>query len=192
MRVCYIENEDVKIRDFIKNPKKNGYRSIHLNILLDGSPLEVQIRTIDMHNNAEFGVSAHFHYKNIDFSEKDHRLINILKEKSMVEKPIDGSYIDYISVFTQTDQEIVIPKKSTLLDFTFSLHSDFAKHFDFAEINGVVIKDKGYLLKNGDQIKIIRTKKTTLEEKDVLYLFDKRNKKKFNLLIKEIKRSLIF
>jgi len=179
-----IENKDIKVRDFIKHPKENGYQSIHLNIILDGFPLEIQIRTIDMHNNAEFGVSAHFHYKNIEFSEKDNRLINILKDKTLIEKPKDISYVDYISVYTQTNQEIVIPKKSTLLDFAFSLHSDFAKYFDYAEINGKIIKDKSHLLKNGDKIKIIKSKKVTIKENDIDYLFNKRNKKKFNLILK--------
>jgi GTP pyrophosphokinase len=137
-----------------------------------------------MHNNAEFGVSAHFHYKNIEFSEKDNRLINILKDKTLIEKPKDISYVDYISVYTQTNQEIVIPKKSTLLDFAFSLHSDFAKYFDYAEINEKIIKDKSHLLKNGDKIKIIKSKKVTIKETDIDYLFNKRNKKKFNLILK--------
>ncbi len=184
-----IENKDVKIRDFIKYPKENGYQSIHLNIMLNGYPFEIQIRTIDMHNNAEFGVSAHFHYKNIEFSEKDSRLINFLKENNMLTKPKDVSYIDYIVVYTQTNQEMVIPKKSTLLDFAFILHTDFAKFYDYAEVNDKIIANKGHILKNGDKIKIVRSKKVTLKKEDGEVLFVKKNKKKFSLLLKSILKN---
>ena len=179
-----IDTDEITIRDFIKNPKPNGYKSIHLNIMLNNYPLEIQIRTIDMHNNAEFGVSAHFHYKNIDYSEKDSRLIDYLKQKTIVKKQKDKSYKDYIYVYTQTNEEIIIPKKSTLFDFAFILHSYFAKFFNYAEVNGEIITDKGHLLKNGDKIKIIKSKKPTIKKEDINYLFVIKNRKKFNFILK--------
>jgi GTP diphosphokinase / guanosine-3',5'-bis(diphosphate) 3'-diphosphatase len=178
-----IEDFNVTIRDYIKHPKKNGYQSIHLNIMLDKFPLEIQIRTIDMHNNAEFGISAHFHYKNIESSEKDTRLINYLKQKTIIEKPRDRNYKDYIFVYTQTNQEIMIPKKSTVLDFAFHLHTDFAKYFDFAKINDKIVTDKGYLLKNGDKIKIFRSKRETIKKQDCDNIFVHKNKKKLKLIL---------
>ena len=177
--------EEQKIRDFIKEPKENGYQSIHLNILLDNYPLEIQIRTVDMHNNAEFGVSAHFHYKNIESSEKDSRLINILKQKTMVEKSRDKGYNDYILVYTITNQEMLIPKKSTILDFAFYLHTDFAKYFSYAEVNGKVIKNKSHILKNGDKIKIVRENRMNLSKKDLNNLFVTKNRRKLTNLLKD-------
>lgn len=182
----FIENNNQLVRDYIKFPKKNGYQSIHLNIFIDNFPVEIQIRTVDMHNNAEFGVSAHFHYKNIETSEKDSRLIKYLKEKNLVEKVKDKSYKDYIIVYTQTNQEMFLPKKSTVLDFAFFLHTDFAKYFNHAQVNGEIIKDKGYVLKNGDKIKIIRSKESKINKDDINFLFVKNNKKKFNSIFKNL------
>jgi GTP diphosphokinase / guanosine-3',5'-bis(diphosphate) 3'-diphosphatase len=181
-----IENENKLVRDYIKHPKKNGYQSIHLNIYIDNYPVEIQIRTADMHNNAEFGVSAHFHYKNIESSQKDFRLIKYLKEKNIVEKIKDASYKDYVVIYSQTNEEFFIPKKATLLDFAFYLHTDFAKYFDHAQINGEIIKDKSYVLKNGDKIKIIRSKKISLNKEDINFIFVKNNRKKFNFILKEL------
>lgn len=178
-----IEDLKVTVRDFIKNPKKNGYQSIHLNILLDKYPLEIQIRTVDMHNNAEFGISAHFHYKNIESSEKDTRLINYLKQKTIIEKKREKNYSDYIFVYTQTNQEVVIPKKATVLDFAFYLHTDFAKFFDYAKINEKIVVDKGYLLKNGDKIQIVRSKMPTIKKDDFQNIFVNKNKKKLNYIL---------
>ncbi len=181
-----IENSSTKIRDFIKHPKENGYSSIHLNIILNDFPVEIQIRTIDMHNNAEFGVSAHFHYKNIEFSEKDKRLVTFLKKKTLLEKPKDKTYKDHVMVYTQTGESILVPKKSTIFDFAFYLHSDFAKFYDYAIINREIVVDKNYLLKNGDKIKIIRSKEITLKKEFLNFIFVKKNKKKFALLLKNI------
>ena len=180
-----------RITDLIKNPKKNGYQSIHLRLNIDNYPIEIQIRTAEMHNNAIYGVSSHFHYKNIsELSLKESKILEYLKSETSVSVNKSADYRDYITVFTATNQKIIIPKKATIFDFAFYLHTNFVKYFDYAIINDVVVKNKNHWLKNGDKITIIRSKKITLDVDDKKYLFVKKNKKQFNLVLNKIDKLL--
>lgn len=180
-----------RITDMIKNPKKNGYQSIHLRLNINGYPVEVQIRTAEMHNNAIYGVSSHFHYKNIsELSLKESKILDYLKSETSLSVNKSSDYKDYITVFTTTNQKIVVPKKATIFDFAFYLHTTFVMYFDYAIVNGVAIRNKNYLLKNGDEITIVRSRKITLEADDRKYLFVNKNKKQFNLVLNKVDRLL--
>jgi len=173
------------IRDFIKNPKENGYRSIHINIEINGLPVEIQIRTLEMHNAAEFGVAAHFFYKNVESTENDDKLIEYLKEKNIQNSELmDDNYKDFISVYTKDKAEIILPKKSTLLDFAYFLHTDIGTHFFYAIIDSNPVYNKDYLLKNGINIEIHLSKESTLDEDDDTLVFMKKNKKIIKRLLK--------
>ncbi|MDD3178114.1 MAG: TGS domain-containing protein [Candidatus ainarchaeum sp.] len=173
-----------KVNDFIKNPKENGYQSIHIRIEINNYPIEIQIRTIEMNNTAEFGIAAHFHYKHISskIDLKDKKLINFLKNKNNISKR-DKNYNDYISVFTPSREKIDIPKKSTILDFAFYLHSDFAKYFSYAIIDSEKIFNKNYLLKNYQTIKIIKSNKFSLCKQDIDNLFVDKNIRELKKLV---------
>lgn len=173
-----------QISDFIKNPKENGYQSLHIRVDLNGFPFEIQIRTVEMNNNAEFGVAAHFHYKEVSstIDSRDKKLINFLKSKNLIKKK-DKNYKDYITVFTPSKETYDIPKKSTLLDFAFIMHSDFAKYFSYAIVDSKKINNKNYLLKNYQTIKFYKSRNITLEKNDVNNLFLDKN-------IKELKKII--
>jgi (p)ppGpp synthase/HD superfamily hydrolase len=182
---------DNKIFDFIKYPKDNGYKSIHFKVEIIGYPVEIQIRTLEMDNNANYGVAAHFHYKQIPLVSQESKIKNYLKKKYKLSKQEnDSGYKDFIFVFTATNEKISIPKKSTLFDFAFTLHTSFAEKFNYALVNNKKVTDKGYRLKNADKIKIIRDNKITIEEKDIDFLFNKKNKKLFNSLLNKINKNI--
>ena len=137
-----------RFKDYIAIPKSNSYQSLHTGIMtFDGLPVEIQIRTNDMDELAEFGVAAHWFYKT---GQKDNpaqsrarRWVNTLMEvQKTVEDPQDfievvktGLVPNEIYVFTPRGDIIELPKESTPLDFAFAVHSDVGIHCKGCRIN---------------------------------------------------------
>lgn len=158
-----------RFKDFIANPKSNGYQSVHTTVVgQKGQLVEIQIRTTDMEETAEIGVAAHWVYKDgkslgIDQKVKWLReLLDILQNESADPKEfmellkID-LYNEEIFVFTPAGDLIQLPVGATPVDFAFQVHTQVGMHCMGAKINHSVVP-LNTKLKNGDMVEIITSK----------------------------------
>lgn len=156
--------------DYIAGPKDNFYQSLHTAVLYDdGKPLEVQIRTPEMDENAEFGIAAHWKYKEKGpHEEKYEQRINWLKKlmewRQDVEDAnefVDGMktdvFQDRVYVFTPRGDIIDLPSGSTPIDFAYQVHTEIGNRCRGAKINGKLVNLE-YTLKTGDQVEILAAK----------------------------------
>lgn len=167
--------------DYIANPKPNGYQSIHTVVLgPQGKALEIQIRTRQMHEDAELGVAAHWKYKEgtnkNSKSALEERINWLRKLLTWQEEMIDSSELleevrsqvfdDRVYVFTPQGDVIDLPNGSTPLDFAYHIHSDIGNRCIGAKVAGRIVPFT-YQLQMGDQIEII-TQKTPNPSRDWL------------------------
>ncbi|MDH2924372.1 GTP pyrophosphokinase [Nicoletella semolina] len=166
--------------DYIANPKSNGYQSLHTVVLgKENKPIEVQIRTQQMHDNAELGVAAHWKYKEgagsvrSGYEEKIGWLRKLLDwqkdiadSSDMVAEMRSQVFDDRVYVFTPKGDVIDLPKNATPLDFAYSIHSEIGHRCIGAKVGGRIVPFS-YLLQMGDQVEII-TQKTPNPSRDWL------------------------
>lgn len=158
-----------KFKDYIAIPKANGYQSLHTTLFSPfGAPLEVQIRTHEMHRIAEMGVAAHWLYKtgcNSELSEVQKRthqwLQNLLDIQAGSRDSVEflehikvDLYPDEVYVFTPKGNILALPRGATAIDFAYSVHTDIGNHCVAAKINGDYMP-LSTPLKNGDRVEII-------------------------------------
>jgi guanosine-3',5'-bis(diphosphate) 3'-pyrophosphohydrolase len=156
--------------DYIANPKPNGYQSLHTTVLCQGvTPLEVQIRTYEMHRVAEYGVASHWRYK--EGEKKDMRfeervgwlrqLVDWHRELSGAEEFLESVktdiFNDQVFVYTPKGEIKDLPAGATPLDFAYKIHSDLGNRCTGAKVNGRLVP-LNYTLKNGDVVEIMATK----------------------------------
>lgn len=154
-----------RFKDYIANPKANGYQSIHTTVYGPKGPIEFQIRTKEMHQVAEYGVAAHWAYKrggNATASQKELKWINNLIElqvdsgdaKTFVDSVKDDIFTERIYVFTPDGSVRELPKDSVPIDFAYEIHTKVGEKATGAKVNGrmVPLTTK---LKTGDQVEII-------------------------------------
>jgi (p)ppGpp synthase/HD superfamily hydrolase len=166
-----------KLKDYIANPKANGYQSIHT-IIYSRSincPVEVQVRTEEMHKLAEFGVAAHWKYKNLKEDKKFEKKISWLREVLQWEKEHKDNieflnllkydfFQNEIFVFTPKNDIIFLPEGSSVLDFAYGVHTEVGSKASKAKVNGAFTTiDK--ILKNGDIVEIITSPSVKPNEK---------------------------
>ena len=157
--------------DFIANPKPNGYQSLHTAVMCLGvTPLEVQIRTRQMHHINEYGVAAHWRYKegdkeSIHFEESIgwlRQLIDWHRELSGAEEFLESVktdiFIDQVFVFTPKGEIKDLPKGSTPLDFAYRIHTELGHHCVGAKVNGRLVP-LDYQLSNGEVVEIMTTRR---------------------------------
>ncbi|MDP9249592.1 MAG: RelA/SpoT family protein [bacterium] len=156
-----------RIKDYIAVPKPNSYRSIHTTIFTgSGGIAEIQIRTKEMHAEAEYGIAAHSSYKEQGLritkeKESKFKWIEELKEYNTQPEQPDkfirhlktDFFNDRIFVFTPKGDVIDMPESSTPIDFAYSVHSDIGNHAVSAKVNGKMCSLFG-TLKNGDIVEI--------------------------------------
>lgn len=183
-------------KDYIANPKDNGYQSIHTAIILDnGDPVEVQIRTFSMHTYAEYGFAAHWAYKEKKKVDESGVKINYIrsimdlhKEKSSDEL-LELMKTDVYSgkIFVQSPQGKILsfPEGSTPVDFAYAIHSNVGNTCVGAKINGRIVNLNAEM-NNGDTIEIITNPNTKGPSRDWLK-FVKTNgaKSKINTFFKK-------
>lgn len=158
--------------DYISHPKSNDYRSLHTAVIGPNSKeLEVQIRTFDMHEFAEFGVAAHWRYKeggksDTKYEEKISWLRQLLDWRESLTEPTKDSlssafktelFNDTIYVLTPQGRVLSLPNGATPIDFAYALHSDLGHRCRGAKIAGQIIP-LSTALKNGQRVEIITTK----------------------------------
>ncbi|MBB3101703.1 GTP diphosphokinase [Azomonas macrocytogenes] len=161
--------------DYIANPKENGYRSLHTAVIgPEGKVLEVQIRTHDMHEEAELGVCAHWRYKGADVSngpshyeEKISWLRQVLEWHEelgdiggLAEQLRVDIEPDRVYVFTPDGHAIDLPKGATPLDFAYRVHTEIGHGCRGAKVNGRIVP-LSYSLQTGEQVEIIASKQGT-------------------------------
>ncbi len=154
--------------DLIANPKGNGYQSLHTTVMCQGTtPIEVQIRTDEMHRTNEYGVAAHWSYKEerVDKSFDNkiawlRQLIEWHKELSseeFLESVKTDILIDRVFVFTPKGEIKDLPRGATPVDFAFRIHTDLGYRCIGAKVNGRLVPFS-HVLSNGDVVEIIPAK----------------------------------
>ncbi len=156
--------------DYIAVPKDNFYQSLHTAVYYDdGKPLEVQIRTTEMHQNAEYGIAAHWRYKEHAKSDAAfERRLEWLRQLMDWQKDVEdaGEFIESMKsdvfqervfVFTPRGDVIDLPIGSTPIDFAYTVHTEVGHRCRGAKVNGKMVP-LSYQLKTGDQVSVITTK----------------------------------
>ncbi|AEX84548.1 (p)ppGpp synthetase [Marinitoga sp. 1135] len=151
-----------RIKDYIAVPKSNGYRSIHTTVITNkGETLEIQIRDWEMHEESEYGLAAHWAYKQGVDAKKMYfvkRLMDLHKEiaqsafnMSEIEEELQAHEV---FVFTPKGEILHLPYGATPIDFAYAIHTNVGNHFAGAKVNGRIVPIS-YELQNGDIVEII-------------------------------------
>lgn len=162
-----------RFKDYIAMPKSNGYQSLHTTVIATkGLPLEIQIRTFKMHRTAEYGVAAHWKYKEAGKSvgaetKEDqkmswlHQLGDLQRELTDPREYIEALKVDIFSdevfVFTPKGDVLNLPAGSIPIDFAYRIHTDVGHRCIGAKVNGKIVPLE-YKLRNGDIVSIITNK----------------------------------
>jgi len=161
-----------QFKDYISTPKSNGYQSLHTAVLGPGQQrVEMQIRTHEMHDIAEYGLAAHWAYKQTGSAVKDGKqfrwireLLEILEKSSDAEEFLENTklemYQDQVFCFSPKGDILAFPRGATPVDFAYAVHSGVGDTCVGAKINGRIVPLRTKL-KNGDQVEIITSKTQT-------------------------------
>ncbi len=194
----YRPNMD-RLRDWISIPKANGYEALHTTVMSNtGEWVEIQIRSKRMDEIAEKGYAAHWKYKesmNIN-SQLDNWLDRI---KEMIESPDSDAlsfiddvkgyfFLDEISVFTPQGELRTLPANSSVLDFAYAIHSEIGDTCIGAKVDKK-LAPINYILKNGNQIEIITSRKQTPKEEWMNYVVTTRAKSNIKMAVREEKKK---
>ena len=159
-----------RFKDYVAMPKGNGYQSLHTTVIShSGEPVEVQIRTLEMHRTAEYGIAAHWHYKaggaqQVRFDERYSwlRLLmdwqkELLDAEAFVDTVKVDIFQDEVFVFTPKGDVRSLPAGSTTVDFAYRVHTDVGHRCIGAKVNSRMVP-LDYRLANGDIVEILTTK----------------------------------
>lgn len=171
-----------RFKDYIAVPKSNGYRSLHTTVMALGYPLEIQIRTFAMHKISEYGVAAHWKYKESGSSkpassDRDKK-ISWLRQMAKLQKEIKDPkeylqalkldfFSDEVFVFTPGRDLIVLPKGSNPIDFAYRIHTEVGHHCVGAKVNGRIVPLE-YKLQNGDFVEVVTNRSNNGPSRDWL------------------------
>lgn len=161
-----------RFKDYIAMPKPNMYRSLHTTLMgEEGTPFEMQIRTEEMHRTAEYGIAAHWKYKEgkteKGIQDKSEEKLTWLREILEWQRDMSDNrefmsalkgdldvYADQVYVFTPKGELLTLPQGSTPIDFAYQIHSGVGNKMVGAKVNGKIVTID-YVLKNGDRVEIL-------------------------------------
>ncbi len=156
-----------RIKDYIATPKANMYQSLHTTVVTNfGQPFEIQIRTFEMHRIAEFGIAAHWKYKekkteDSSFTERLSWIREVLDwegglkdSKEFMESLKTELYSNELLVFTPKGKVISLPKDATPIDFAYAIHSEIGNRCTGARVNGKIVP-LGSTLQTGDVVEVL-------------------------------------
>jgi len=165
--------------DYIANPKPNGYQSLHTAVMCEGAPLEVQVRTREMHRMAEYGVASHWGYKEgrkVSFQDRMvwlRQLLEWQREFSRAEELVDAVktdiFQDQVFVFTPKGEVKELPQGATPVDFAYRIHTELGQRCVGAKVNGRLVP-LNYTLKMGDTVEVLAAKRPRGPSRDWLNL----------------------
>jgi len=182
---------DLEMRDFVAQPKPNGYRSLHTKVVIDRRIVEVQIRTQRMHHEAEYGIASHWYYEYIKSNkvvtssqldegtyytptEQMHwvaQLNELMKEAMSGNELIADLSLDLfnerIFVFTPHGDVIDLPQGATPVDFAHAIHTKLGQYIQGAKVNGKLVP-LDYKLENGQVCEIVKSKNPRKPSRDWL------------------------
>jgi len=193
-----------RIKDYIAKPKSNNYQSIHTTVYgPGGQPFEIQIRTWEMHRIADFGVAAHWHYKQTTKDKNFDKMlapwITQLREWQLdlksAKEYVQAFKVDFLEsqvfVFTPKGDVFDLPQGSTPLDVAYRVHTDIGHHTVGAKVDGRMV-NLDYPLQNGDIVEIVTNKNSAGPSWDWLKLCHTSNAKhKIRAWFKKEKRDEI-
>lgn len=169
-----------RFKDYIAVPKSNGYRSLHTTVMVLGYPLEIQIRTFAMHQISEYGVAAHWKYKEAGGSVRAGKasdqkmswlkqMVNLQREIKDPKEYLEALKIDVFSdeifVFTPAGDLLALPKGSNPIDFAYRIHTQVGHHCVGAKVNGKIVPLE-YKLQTGDYVEIITNRSNSGPNRD--------------------------
>lgn len=160
-----------RFKDYISSPKPNGYQSLHTVVIgKEGIPFEVQIRTEEMDQTAEYGIAAHWKYKGgLKGKQKEEAFawVRQLLESQQDVEPEEfvqsikvDLFADEVYVFTPGGDVVNLPQGSTPIDFAYAIHSAVGNSMVGARVNGKIV-NFDYVLKNGEIVDIVTSKTST-------------------------------
>lgn len=151
----YFKPISEEINDYIAKPKANGYRSLHTTVFpREGKITEIQIRTEQMHKEAEYGVCAHWSYKEkIDLRKEGEKFEWVEKIPEFWKTFKIDFFTNQVFTFTPRGDVIVLPKNSTPVDFAYAVHSAIGNHCISAKVAGKIVQ-LNHILENGDIVEI--------------------------------------
>ena len=175
-----------RFKDYIAMPKSNMYQSLHTTLMgSEGTPFEIQIRTEEMHRTAEYGIAAHWKYKDGNHTEavgsaKAEEKLAWLKQILEWQRDMDDNtefmnalkldldiYTDQVYVFTPKGELLTLPKGSTPIDYAYYIHSDIGNKMVGAKVNSKIVK-VDYIIKNGDRVEILTSQNSRGPSRDWL------------------------
>ena len=201
-----------RTKDYISNPKPNGYRSIHTDIIFNNKVFEIQIRSRAMHMIAENGIAAHWRYKYLNKDENDQNMyswlrdaVNYVEERNekhlILNKTSQQFFDEQIYVFSPKGELYTLPVDSTPVDFAYTIHTDIGDRCSGAKVNGLDVPLKTKLF-SGDQVEIILNDKTTISplwirfvkkekvREKIKHFFRSKRRREFEKLGKDILKYL--
>jgi len=155
-----------RIKDFIAMPRPNFYQSLHTSVITeDGTPVEIQIRTEEMHKVAEEGIAAHWKYKDGPVSAQDEQRLAWLRQVVEWQRDVSDPneflstlkvdlYPEEVYTFTPKGKVVVLPRESTPIDFAYTIHTDVGHTCVGAKVNGRMVPLR-HRLHSGDIVEIV-------------------------------------
>ena len=165
--------------DYIATPKTSGYQSLHTAVLYEGEPLEIQIRTHQMHQEAEYGIAAHWKYKQGSAAEREverklawlRQLLEWQQDLADAREFVESVRLDLfqneVFVFTPKGDVIDLPAGATPVDFAYRIHTDVGHHTVGARVNGRLVP-LSHKLHTGDIVEIVTNKSSPGPSRDWL------------------------
>ena len=192
-----------RFKDYIAMPKQNMYQSLHTTLIgSTGQPFEIQIRTYEMHRTAEYGIAAHWKYKESGSGQiaagKEEEKLSWLRQILEWQRDTDDSkeflsmvkgdldlFSDSVYCFTPSGDVKTLPSGSTPIDFAYSIHSAVGNKMVGARVNGKMV-NIDYKLQNGDRVEIITSNNSTGPSRDWLKVVQSTQaKNKINVWFKQ-------